>query len=179
MININLVVKPAPRLRWRRVAAGLGAGLTLMGVTMFILTGLDRLESARADLDAVVSLEASYGAVLEKARDLTEREKALSRQVEQLAVFGRNQGSGGQSPVLRAVFAAAPANVTVTEVLVEKDGTLVITGQAPDFAAAMTYLKVLRGLPVLGEVQERKLAAPAKGITTFTFAAPRRREGRP
>jgi Tfp pilus assembly protein PilN len=179
MININLIIKPPPKLRWRPVLAAVVAGAAIMGTVAYGLIWWQEYRQLRADVAELAPLEADYQKRLSQSAKVKEQEDLLAKQEQRLADIARNQAPHGQAAVLRAVFAAAPADVAVTDVNIDREQTLLLTGQAPSFEAAMAYLRALQALPGLTAVEERKLTTAVKGVTTFTFAGKVRREGQP
>ncbi|HYF91776.1 MAG TPA: PilN domain-containing protein [Symbiobacteriaceae bacterium] len=179
MININLIIKPKPKINWRRVAATTLTGAVIMGFGVYAVNWWSDYHQLQEEVAGLTQLEATYRKVIAQGKTLKDREAEVLKQEQQLALTGRNQAPWGQADVLQAVFAAAPADVAVNEVAIDKNQALLLSGQAPDFDAAMRFLRALQALPALTAVEERKLATVTKGITTFTFAAKVRREGAP
>lgn len=179
MININLIIKAKPKINWRRVGAVAAGGGLIITFGLYALDWYFDYSQVRQDVASLVPLEQTYRKAIAQSGKLKEREDEVLKQEERLALIGRNQAPRGQADVLLAVFAAAPANVTVSEATIDKDQVLLLSGQAPDFQAAMGYLRALQGLRTLTAVEERKLTTVARGVTTFTFAAKVRKEGAP
>ncbi|HWI65523.1 MAG TPA: PilN domain-containing protein [Symbiobacteriaceae bacterium] len=177
MININLIIKERPKVNWRRVGAIALAGVVAVSFGLYAQSWWIGYRQVREEVAGLAPLEETYRKAIEQSGKLKEREAGLQQQEARLAQIGRNQAPFGQADVLNKVFAAAPPDVSVTEVSIDKEQALLLAGQAPDFEAAMRYLRTLQALPLLSSVEERKLSTVAKGVTTFTFAARVRREG--
>jgi len=179
MININLMIKERPRVDWRRVGAIAGLGSAVAGFSLYALAWWTDYSEVQQDLADLAPLAESYRKADAQSGKLKEQADLATRQEQALARIGRNQAPTGQTLVLQSVFAAAPPAVSVTGVVIDQEQVLLLTGQAPDFASAMQYLRALRELPMVSAVEERKVATTAAGGTTFTFAARVRREGAP
>jgi len=179
MININLIIKDKPKINWRRVGAIALAGALVTGFGLYALTWWFDYARVRQEIAGLGPLQETYRKAIAQSGKLKEREDELKRQEERLAQIGRNQAPSGQAAVLQAVFAAAPADVTVLDAVIDQEHVLLLSGQGPDSQAALRYLRALQALPALASVEERKLASVGKGMTTFTFAARVRREGAP
>jgi hypothetical protein len=170
MININLVIKQKPKVNWRRVTT-VTLGILVLGAYVgYAAYWIFTYRLVQREKAALAGLERSYREAIARAGKLKEQEAELKKQEDRLAQMGRNQAPGGQAAVLSAVLSAA-REVGVTEVAFQKEGEVLISGQAPSFQAAMAFLSRLRELPELAAVEERKLTSNAAGQTTFTFAA--------
>lgn len=179
MININLIIKERPRVDWRRVGVIAAVGSAVAAFSLYALTWWTSYSDVQRDLADLGSLAESYRRADGQSGKLKEQADLAVKQEQALARLGRNQAPTGQTAVLQSAFAAAPADVTVTDVVIDKEQMLLLTGQAVDFASAMRYLQALRALPAVSAVEERKVATLAGGRTTFTFAAKVSREGTP
>lgn len=179
MIHINLIIKEPAKVDWRRVGAVAAIGAALAGFGLYALTWWTDYSQVQQELADLGPLAESYRKVEAQTGKLKEQVDLAAKQAEALARIGRNQAPARQSTVLQSVFAAAPPEVTVTDVVIDREQVLLLTGRAVDFAAAMRYVQALRALPLVASVEERKVATLAGGETTFTFAARVRREGSP
>jgi|GEM_PF-2142459 len=171
MININLVIKPPPLVRWSRVLLGLVLGTALMGSAYWLVFWRNNYQEVLGDKAQLEALQGEYTRALASAKQVSASEAEAQKQQTWLAQVGRNQGNSSQANLLRAVLLSAPTDVAVTELSVSKEHEVTITGQAANFDAAMRYLRTLQVLPVFSGVQERKLSSSAVPPTTFTFVA--------
>lgn len=177
MIEVNLMIKPAPRLRWRNVAMLGGPGLVLLGVAAYSVFWWFEYQAATQERAVAVEAMESWRQALSRGPSVAQQEEHMQKELAQLAAISRNQAPGGQVAVLRAIFGAAPPGVAVTQVAVSRDGEITVGGEAPGFDQAVQYLAALRRLTVLADVTERKAVSAPDGKTAFTFAASLRREG--
>lgn len=168
MININLLIKSPPPVRWRvvaRIAVAFGlAGSVGIGGYLW-LSDLQRL---RHELTETKKLMADYARVADQMPVVQAELEERQNQSAAVAEFARNQRFS-QAAVLEVIL-VTPAGVRLTNALFS--GTEVaITGQARSSADAREYLAYLRSAPLMREVNERSLRTIDSGATSFTFSA--------
>lgn len=171
MININLVIKPEPRISWRRLATIAGVMVLLAGSAAYGLSWWTEYRQLTAEQAQVAALADTYRQLVQRDANLRASEAAAEQQWTWLEQVRRNQAPHGQSRVLAALFQAAGSEVQLLDITFQQGREVALTGRAPTFAAAARYLDRLRGLPDLSWVRERKVETGDAGETLFTFHA--------
>lgn len=173
MIDINLLIKPPPAVRWWFVArtVALVAALATAGVSTF--TGLLELRSLEAAIAEQQALAATYQKVSRRLPELQARLRSAEQAGAELARIARNQRFS-QAAVLELIRPDT-AGVRLTEVLFE-DAEVLVSGRSDSFAQAIGYLVGLRMREAFAAVVEVELATDSAGATAFTYLVRLREE---
>lgn len=166
MIDINLLIKPPPRLRWSVVFRTVGAVVLIAGACFYAYIGLSRLDRLRREEAALRALLAAYAERGASLASTQEAVRELESYLAAVAELGRNQRFS-QADVLQAI-GVLPEGVRLTRVTFA-DGAVTIGGVADRFAAANQYLLNLRALPLVAAVEEVSATKQADGLTEFTY----------
>jgi len=166
MININLIIKPNPKLRWRVVLRTVLAVVLLVAVGAAGYGGWQRLERLRIERAAVERLLAAYKM---EGKGLAETQAAVAEAEGFLAgvgAIGRNQ-EFSQAAALELLWQRPPSLRLTKVTFTGREAA--VTGDAPTFAAANQYLLDLRARPPVEAVTEVAAERIATGETTFTY----------
>lgn len=166
MIDINLIIKPPPAVRWWIVVrtVALVAGLAVAGVTT--LTGLLDLRRLDAEIAEQQALAATYQKVSGRLPALQAQLRSAEQAGAELARIARNQRLS-QAAVLELIRPAT-ADVWLTDVLFQ-DADVLISGRSHSFAGAIAYLDGLRRQAQFRAVVEIELSTDSGGETAFTY----------
>lgn len=168
MININLLIKPPPRVRWQVVLLA-GVAFTLLGVsTIVTISAWAGYQRLKVEVVEMTKLVAGYTEAAGRMTGLQAELERLQANQDGVAAIGRNQ-SFSQSAVLGQIRVTT-AGVSLQSI--SSDGAYVtITGEAPSFAVAMEYLAHLRSASLVMGVREESVQVREDGGTSFTFIA--------
>mgnify|MGYP000368256189 CR=1 FL=1 len=166
MIDVNLLIKPPPVVRWWIVTrtVALVAALAVAGVSTF--TGLQEMRLLEASTAEQQALAESFRKVSRRLPEAQARVRAAEKAAAELARIARNQASG-QAAVLDLLRPHA-GGVWLTEVLFE-DAEVMVSGRSDSFAKANAYLLGLRTLQEFEAVAEVELTTTSGGETFFTY----------
>lgn len=166
MININLLIKPPPAVRWRFLARTVAITAALGIALVTTIDGWSEMHRLRMGIAEGQELVEAYQAVSRRLPELQTRLAAAEQAEAELARIGRNQRFS-QAEVL-AVVHVTPADLWLTDLAF--DGrNLLVSGRSHSFASAIAYLNDLRGEARVAEVVEMELTTDAEGESAFTY----------
>ncbi len=169
MININLLIKPPPRLRPRVVLASVLGAMALVGLLLAGLQWYGQYTVARVELQGHRALLETYRRTLEQNAGVEAQAQRAEAAMQALDALGQSQ-RWQQSAILRLLL-ERPPGVTITEVRIEQGKQVQVTGQAATYAAAVSYLQHLRRSQRLQGVRADHLRADPAGLATFRITA--------
>lgn len=179
MIDINLLIKPPPGVRWWLVARTVAIVAAVMTSGFVTLLGLLQVRDLNAQIAEQQALAESYEALAHRLSHVEARLQAVQAAGAELAHISRNQRSS-QAAILALVRPQA-GEVWLTDVLFEagESRTVTLVVRSRTFAAAMGYLTSLRGEPQFRTVAEVELTTDSTGDTFFTYLVRLREEDGP
>ncbi len=173
MININLIIKPPPLVRWRTVLV-IGVAFAILGLLGIAAIGWgSELRAAQQELSDTQALLADYTRVgnrlpeVQEALEVVQAERSLVEQI------GRNQRFS-QAAVLK-ILTVTPPEVALSQLTFSGTG-VTITGRSRTFDGAMRYLNYLKAQSSLLGVLEENLITIDTGQTSFTYSVRIREE---
>jgi len=173
MININLIIKSPPLVRWR-VVLWTGVAFAIVGMLGIAAIGwVTGLWALQSEVAGTKQLLEDYTRAAERLPAAQQQLADMKAKGDLLESLGRNQ-QFSQSAVARGLL-QTPPGVAVTN-LTFTEATVKVTGQALSFDAAMRYLDYLKGASTLMGVLEEDMRTSEAGETTFTYLV-RIREG--